>query len=214
MRILCFHGRGSNSKVPEIYHGAAALRYELGPDEHEYEFVEGTIPCKADAGIKNLISDKDQCFAYFEHSLPSVRAALQDLDDYISNNGPFHALLGFSEGAILAASFLANQKKEAPARFDIRCAIFICGSPGIDCGGEGRLLNSEIDSGIIKIPTAHIIGENDPLFESGLELSRICHRHTREIVDHKGGHEVPRGAVAISEMASCISRVFDKTISI
>jgi hypothetical protein len=34
----------------------------------------------------------------------SLRTALQDLSDYIANNGPFDAVLGFSEGACLAAS--------------------------------------------------------------------------------------------------------------
>jgi hypothetical protein len=110
---------------------------------------------------------------------------------------------------------MAQRAKEASSESvnDFRCAIFICATPqGLDNSGEGRLLSFEADNEVIKVPTAHIIGSKDPDFQSGVELSRICDHRTRQVFDHRAGHEVPRGTNLVSGMASVISKVFDRSM--
>ena len=151
--------------------------------------------------------------AYFERSIDSLRTALQDLDEYLLTNGPFDAILGFSQGASLAASYLAKQALEPcphPER-QFKCAIFICATNGLHAGGS-RILNAEDDGELIQLPTVHIIGSRDSVVQESLEVSRICDHRTRVVWDHQGGHEVPRGASLVAEMASCIRDTLEKAI--
>jgi predicted esterase len=137
--------------------------------------------------------------------------ALQDLRDFVDENGPFDAVLGFSQGASLAASFIAHygQGPLSGSSCDFKCAIFMCAINGVHIRGEGRFLNGVDDGEIIQIPTVHIIGSKDPYREESLGLTRICDHRTRVVLDHKGGHEVPRGNTAVSAMASCISKALE-----
>ncbi|KUJ10155.1 uncharacterized protein LY89DRAFT_538876, partial [Mollisia scopiformis] len=195
MRILCLHGAGTNSHIFELQ--TAAIRYQLRSENYEYEYVDGTIswPPHAETNLL-LASTQSECFAYFERNIDSLRTALQDLHDYIIHNGPFDAVLGFSQGASLAASYIAQRALDpAPdPNSEFKCAIFICGTYGLHSGGEGRILSVDEDGEIIQIPTVHIFGSKDPLVQESLDLSRICDQRSRVMLDHKGGHEVPRGA--------------------
>lgn len=160
-----------------------------------------------------LASPHDECFAYFEKNIDSLRTALQDLDEYITTNGPFDAILGFSQGASLAVSYLAKQALAPlshPER-QMKCAIFICATNGVHVAGS-RALNAEDDGEVIQIPTVHIVGSNDSVVEESLGVSRICDRRSRVVWDHKGGHEVPRRTSIVAEMASCIRETLDKAI--
>ena len=167
-------------------------------------------------GIEQLLesSPDNESLAYYDPNVESVRAALKDLRDYIISNGPFDAVLGFSQGASLAASFIAQQSLDLTrdARCDFKCAIFICGIKGVHTAGSGRILGVEEDGEIIQIPTVHIFGSGDSLVQESLDLSLICDHRTRVLFDHKGGHEVPRGAALVSEMAACISKALEKAI--
>ena len=167
-------------------------------------------------GIEQLrqSSTDIESLAYFDTNIDSIRAALQDLRDYVVCNGPFDAVLGFSQGASLAASFIAQQSLDITqnARHDFRCAVFICGTNGLHTAGNGRILGVEEDGEIIQIPTVHIFGSKDPLVQESLNLSKICDHRSRVMYDHKGGHEVPRKAALVSEMAACISKALEKSV--
>jgi hypothetical protein len=86
--------------------------------------------------------------------------------------------------------------------------------PGIYDDGHGRSMTSEIDGEIIKLPTAHIIGLNDPQAHKSVELSKTCDHRYRNIASLSHGHEIARGANEVSEMAFCISKVFGELPSI
>jgi predicted esterase len=140
-----------------------------------------------------------------------LQTALQDLRTFIDEFGPFDAVLGFSQGASLAASFIAHYGQDCASgsNSDFRCAIFICGINGLHSRGGGRVLNVVEDGEIIQIPTVHILGSKDPYMQESLGLTRICDHRTRVVLDHKGGHEGPRGNAVVSEMASCISKALE-----
>lgn len=120
--------------------------------------------------------------------------ALDDLDDWITDNGPFDGCLGFSQGAALAATLIIRHQNRQNPTF--RFAIFICAAIPHDeavlQAGENRLLHPAPDGQILKIPTAHIVGMKDPDLLSALELSQLCQERGRTIFDHGGGHDVPR----------------------
>ncbi|KAL8646919.1 MAG: hypothetical protein Q9226_006657 [Calogaya cf. arnoldii] len=50
----------------------------------------------------------------------------------------------------------------------------------------------ELDQVRISIPTAHILGTQDSVFESGLRMTAMCEGRVMKVFKHGGGHEIPR----------------------
>ena len=147
----------------------------------------------------------------------SVRSTLDDLDEYIATEGPFDAVMGFSQGASLAATYLA-QSANAKKADSFKCAVFICAGDPFDAAasdrGEVRFLSAAVDGQVIRIPTAIILGSKDPDVGKSLNLSKLCCVAGREVVDHGGGHEVPTGSQQITlKMVAAIQKVIDRALS-
>lgn len=149
--------------------------------------------------IESIFSPEEKFFAYYDpRDAASIQMALEDLGEYIASEGPFDAVLAFSMGAGLAASYISHQSKDPNAHFQsvFKCAVFISGGESYDYAaasrGEIRKLDASVDGEIIKIPTASIWGSNDTLWpNSGKHLVKMCERQTRTEYVHPGGHEVP-----------------------
>ena len=152
--------------------------------------------------------------------MESCRKALDDLDAYITEEGPFDAVLAFSQGAALAATFIIRKFNQDPKQQHInsvfKCAIFISGGiprdPAALLYDEMRSLDYPTDGEVIPVPTAHIWGSNDLLSPS--ELSRLCKSQGRTTFIHGGGHEVPgsRSKDAVTGTVHAIRRTIDKTV--
>ncbi|KAF3057127.1 putative Uncharacterized hydrolase C22A12.06c [Daldinia childiae] len=168
MRFLCLHGSGTNSQIFETQ--TAALRYELG-DRHTYEFVEGALLSIGAPELDGMISSKDEFFSYIDlDNKETFISILTDLDNYVSEEGPFDAVLAFSQGAMVAATYIVWKARQTPKQQPIaslfKCAIFFSAwnayDPDLFSQGILRPLTSLTDNGAIHIPTAHIWGLGDP----------------------------------------------------
>ncbi|EFE45127.1 EF-hand calcium-binding domain protein, putative [Trichophyton verrucosum HKI 0517] len=95
MRILALHGLGSSSSL---------LKEQLTPfskalgREYRFIFLDGGIPC--------------------ERGPVEMRQALNYLDNFIREHGPFDGVFGFSLGAALAITYMLDQQnKQASSPF-------------------------------------------------------------------------------------------------
>jgi pimeloyl-ACP methyl ester carboxylesterase len=125
--------------------------------------------------------------------------------------------MGFSHGSCLASTLLLHGALKGEA-MPVQCAVFL--SPGMALDwealergevrmfgggrvGEGMVFEGEVDErrmakgkGAIKIPTAHIWGQNDSCApRQGRLLSELCAEEVRETALHQGGHSVPGAGV-------------------
>lgn len=148
---------------------------------------------------------KDQYFAYYDptHSF-SILQAIDDLAAYVSAEGPFDGVMGFSQGAALAAMLLARELPAEPFRF----AIFLCaGLPFCEASlrhGVLRHLDPKVDKRMIRVPTAHIVRSKDDALQASLTMMDLCVTEGRGLLDHRAGHEVPVSPKEITEdMARC-----------
>jgi predicted esterase len=145
-----------------------------------------------------------------------------DLQDFLSENGPFNALIGFSEGAAVAASLLVHEARRtydfgnAPAW---NCAIFFSAGYLTDPNdmldsGVIRQMNAADDGTVIKIPTAHIWSEQDALVGFGEKLSKMCDNSTKEEFIHSLGHQVPGAKTedGLSETLRAIERTVERAL--
>ncbi|KAI4196042.1 MAG: hypothetical protein LQ348_002365 [Seirophora lacunosa] len=120
-----------------------------------------------------------------------------------SDAGPFDGLLGFSEGASVAANLLLDQERTSERPF--KCGVFFCGGPPFKPGNGGHYLADECGEAI-KIPTVHIFGARDLGNFTSLALKNLCSSENALAYEHSQGHEVPRAPAVTKRMATLIRK--------
>ena len=87
----------------------------------------------------------------------SMREALDAIYETMEREGPFDGILGYSEGATVAATLVLDEKRmweEDGRERMIKCAIFFCGWPPLRLDGQGLILSDDTEQ-VVDIPTTH-----------------------------------------------------------
>ncbi|KAL8828179.1 MAG: hypothetical protein Q9191_002743, partial [Dirinaria sp. TL-2023a] len=122
----------------------------------------------------------------------------------------FDGILGFSEGASVAASLLLRHAAQnLKSRF--KFAVFLCGTPPQRCQDRGVILADESPARIT-IPTAHIVGSRDPGYRASLALYNLCDRQSAEIYDHGRSHAIPWDPSTTRAMAREIRQAIQRSL--
>ena len=136
----------------------------------------------------------------------SVSVALEYLHNIMEDEGPFHGIIGVSEGACVAATLLVEDIQACKAKqtkSDFRCGLFYIGTPAWSADGMRAILPDE-DGQVIDIPTCHVMGVRD-VFKVGAELLRgICDEDRALIISDPGGHRIPQDAPTNEQIADWI----------
>ena len=182
-------------------HPVASLRYELGESEHEYEFVNGALLWPPARGIQDVFGEHTACYSYFDGSSPaSVLEAIRSLEDLVLIHGPFDGVIGFSQGAVLAATLLVVAHADAergPRKMPFRCAVFLCGGLPFDYSAlsEGvvrQIEPTEHQPPLIRTPVVNCWAANDTDYPGmGPPLAKLCIAEKNLEVIHSAGHGVP-----------------------
>lgn len=151
------------------------------------------------------------------------------MTEFVETNGPFDAVMGFSEGGIIAAMLLVEDARRSFAGF--KCGILFSAAPPLDPdvvgGGLLRCVDPDRDGILIQVPTAHIGGSNECLERLSLlspltrhwsttpallrdALVRLCDDNHRQVFLHSRGHDIP-GATSPKELSGVI-RAIERTI--
>ncbi|KAI9044724.1 uncharacterized protein KD926_011694 [Aspergillus affinis] len=125
MRFLCLHGQGTSSDVLKTQ--IASLRYHLdATDSHEFDFIDGAVLWPPARGIREVFGDEVESFSYFDESAASILGAVVDLAQYIDTHGPFDGVIGFSQGAVLAATLIiAQSQTQMPRRTESESVVTV-----------------------------------------------------------------------------------------
>lgn len=94
----------------------------------------------------------------------SADAALKFLLKIMDERGPFEGIIGYSEGATIAASLILFDQRRCMVRGTdpmFKYAIFFAGWPPIDPITHYMILSDETDE-VIEIPTCHISKSSKP----------------------------------------------------
>ncbi|XP_064323675.1 esterase OVCA2 [Phalacrocorax carbo] len=118
--------------------------------------------------------------AGLEESLSAVAAALAE-------HGPFDGLLGFSQGAALAAMVCALRARGDP-RFPVAFAILVAGFTS-RAPSHGHFYREPI-----ALPTLHVMGDTDTVIAAPLSRELAQHFVEPVVLTHPGGHFVPTAA--------------------
>jgi pimeloyl-ACP methyl ester carboxylesterase len=168
-----------------------------------------TLPC---LDIASIADPKARYWAYYDSSsIASGQSALEQLASYTDAEGPFDAVIGFSQGASLAAMHLLRHAQESPdAPPPFRCGIFlssiaVCDPAALMRHGTVRMLNGKLppQTPPIQVPTAHIWGVNDPSREDSQQLRQLCAPTASHAFIHGDGHIIP-GLAAKDDLTSMV----------
>jgi pimeloyl-ACP methyl ester carboxylesterase len=130
----------------------------------------------------------------------------------MQREGPFDAVMGFSQGAALAFSLLLHHAEKygpsAPPLF--KAAVFICAGAPYELSGKTTFSIPDGADYPVKIPTAHVVGKQDPLYPQGLRLRELCEPSKAEFYDHGSKHMIPFDATNNDAMVAVIERVIER----
>ena len=130
------------------------------------------------------------------------------LSETVEEEGPFDGVLGFSHGGTLAAGFLAHHAKQhpyGPAPF--RCAVFISSLPPFQIDDAEQLHFDDTVLGHINIPTLHVVGKSDFVYNHSLRLHGLCDAESASLVVHDKGHEIPGDRKFVAAMTKALGEL-------
>ncbi|PYH91927.1 hypothetical protein BO71DRAFT_384662 [Aspergillus ellipticus CBS 707.79] len=188
MRFLCLHGAGTSAEIFEIQSGG--ITYDLAKKGHTFKYANGYMEDAVEPQLKDIFPGP-----FYSH-YPRDRApgeklapAIKHVQQIIESDGPFDAVMGFSQGAAIAAAMIAQhaQTHQEPL---FKLAVFICAATPFDSTGN-EFLSAPAGEYPIQIPTTHIVGKQDPLYAYSMRLFRLCEPGKAQFYDHGSKHMVP-----------------------
>lgn len=111
---------------------------------------------------------------------------MQYLYDTLEKNPDIGGIIGYSEGASIAATFILDEQRrfeETGRERRIKCAMFITGWPPID-PRKGIVLADQ-DDDLIDVPTLHVVGANGmihPRTQTVSVYSRFCQGFMTDVI--------------------------------
>ncbi|KAK7214381.1 hypothetical protein V2G26_002384 [Clonostachys chloroleuca] len=217
MRFLCLHGKGMNA---EVLRSQMARICEFFTPDHEFTFVNGPVPREPMAGIALKTRQSDERYFGFTPDDPALCGQIIDsVSNFMASAKPFDGIIGFSEGACVAATIMIADEQLPQPVFRLKCGIFFCGLSPIDiqsCSdgkGEPRFLNYDEDGVMLRVPTAHIWStEGGEFANMGKDLVTISDEGLREESIHRLGHEIPgsRSDEGLEEAIRAIERTIER----
>lgn len=224
-RILCLHGGGTNARIFRAQ--CRVIRVHLA-DSFRLVFADAPFPSQAGPDVTPVYGDWGPFRAWLP--MPAMKeldvdkideciAAAMGADDRAGATGPWVGLLGFSQGARVAASLLLRQQRHnqsLPSSWAQKCggensspgyrfAVLLAGrGPLMDMGAEGDNMRPESD--LLQLPTIHVHGLRDPGIEMHRDLLRCCLDSSARLVEWDGDHRV---TITTKDVSAVVAEIQD-----
>lgn len=209
--ILCLHGGGTNQTIFQMQ----TIRIQRLLAE-EFEFVFTTAPFESGPG-PGMIPSFEGCGPYFRWTLQAeptevpeeTRTLLSRLakEQIMKDGRGFVGVLGFSQGAKLAAGLLLEEQLGKGMDWGEGLTF------GVICNGVSppmtTWLSQEEKDTDITIPTLHLIGESDPWKEESRRLrSAHCRIEQAALIECDVDHRLPVSLEDNEKVAVEIRRMY------
>lgn len=227
LKILCLHGFTSNGAV----HQYQLRRVTRSLPEFDFLFPDGphTVDIESQMDLSqsdnrkwsatvNAMSHSGHRAWYFARessddsetkgTFVGLETSLEVIGKLLTEEGPVHGILGFSQGAglagLLCALFQAGEKEHTlrrlmPANLQTPMASVLFS------GFKARFAqyDSVYEHGI-DVPTLHVIGDGDSLvrLERSQALIDLCSK--TKVLRHEGGHNIPKGDEEVAQIVQFV----------
>lgn len=163
--------------------------------------------------VRELYAPPYRCFYETNPSISQLLEAHDYLNEIVEEEGPFEGVLGFSQGAEVAASLLLYQAPDVRFKF----AVFISGTAPYDVSALAAgqdlkpvKMHADTHAARIGVPTAHVMGRGDAYREFSKVVLGLCDPRAVKVYDHNGAHVVPRGQEAMGDLTAALNWVVDR----
>ncbi|KAH8889984.1 alpha/beta-hydrolase [Thozetella sp. PMI_491] len=218
-RILALHGGGTNQRIFK----AQCRVVEASLRAHGFRLVYAEAPFPSVPGpdvlsvysrwglFKAWLRSPDVCAPSSEdiYAVEDAIATTVHADDLRGASGVWVAVMGFSQGAKIAASLLLRQQQQQQnltSQFRFRFGILFA--------GRGPLLNlsSELQTGEkctrLVIPTIHVHGRRDPGLADHRKMYELCcDPAAARLVTWDGDHRLPIKTKDVQKIVSAILEI-------
>ncbi|CAL0311866.1 unnamed protein product [Lupinus luteus] len=190
-RILCLHGFRTSGEILK----KSVLRWpEIVTEKLDLVFLDGKFRAQGKSDVEGIFDPP-----YYEWFQPkkdftvysNFEESVAYIEDYMLKNGPFDGLLGFSQGAMIAAA-LSGMQAQGVALGKVDKIKFLIIIAGGKFGGKKfgmPKLASKAFSKPIDCPSIHFIGERDSMKPESIALLEAFVDPT--VIYHPKGHIIP-----------------------
>jgi predicted esterase len=247
-RILCLHGGGTNARIFKIQ--CRVLERALNT-HFRLAYAQAPYESTPEPDVASVYADYAPFTRWLrwapEHPVVDDATARKDLeltiktamdeDDGAGATGPWVGLLGFSQGARVAASLLfKHQKRVEKLGVDEtgpawKFGVFLAGRPplvtldpdvftspmlsdpsAIDLSGRPDLMDEAGEEHLLCLPTIHVHGAYDPSIDLQRELmEQYCSDDSVRVLEWDGGHRIPFKSVDIEPLVELILEIAEET---
>ncbi|XP_014520012.1 esterase CG5412 isoform X1 [Vigna radiata var. radiata] len=191
-RILCLHGFRTSGEILK----QLVLRWpEPVIQKLELVFLDGQFPSLGRSDVEGIFDPPYYEWFQANEDFSEYRnfeECLAYIQDFMLKNGPFDGVLGFSQGAILAAA-LPGMQAQGVALGKVEKIKFLIVISGAKFGGNKfgmPKLASNAFSKPIDCLSLHFIGEKDFMKEESVALLEAFQNPV--VIHHPKGHTVPK----------------------
>jgi predicted esterase len=202
--ILCLHGGGTNSTIFKVQ----TIRLQRALSSHfNFVFLDGPFTCPPGPGVLPTFED---CGPFLRwNKSPSDPSLPEETKKLIANackETEFVGVLGFSQGAKLAAGLLLEQ--QIRKRRGFRFGVLLMGvSPPLVSG-----LTDEEKATRIKVPSVVVLGKEDPWREEGQKLyDEFWEVGKASLLELEIGHRLPNVEAENRMIVEEILRLYRET---
>ncbi|EKF33365.1 hypothetical protein MOQ_002764 [Trypanosoma cruzi marinkellei] len=216
VRVLCLHGKRQTGEIFE--HQLNKLcRFLSGVAE--LEFVDAPCVLTGDMLMGDAVATRSWC----EPENGGTRDSYAAGDDFVrrcmtSGGSPYDLLLGFSQGALLAARYVMLQKMNGEREYGPPVkAVIMAASP------DPRRVFPEFVASYLHhmphhdisrtgflgaVPSLHIVGEKDAIVDpaESCSFAEACRPHS-ELLFHAHAHSIPQLQSVLVSIKSFIERI-------
>ncbi|CCD27288.1 putative serine hydrolase NDAI_0K00970 [Naumovozyma dairenensis CBS 421] len=221
-KILMLHGLAQSGE----YFASKTRGFRTELEKQGYQLCYATAPNKYpapdfdinldDLDGTSLPSESNEILAWLQKNPSDDTYKLPDttisyLHDYIIANGPFHGIVGFSQGAGVAGYLLTdfngllhlNETEQPPLEFFMSFGGFRF-KPGC--------YQKQYDENPIKVPSLHVYGDLDTITEPEKvqSLLKSCTEGTATYLTHPGGHFVPNSRGFLKKVVTWLDSLNDQ----
>ncbi|KAL3426673.1 citrinin biosynthesis oxidoreductase [Phlyctema vagabunda] len=246
-RILCLHGGGTNSTIFRLQ--CRVLSHML-KSTFRLVYAQAPYPSRAGPDVLSVYKDYGPFRAWLrwdardaevdaKSAAAEIRKSLTDAmsdDDSLGATGEWVGLLGFSQGAKIAASLMFSQQilsdsldYNAPVWPNFRFAVLMAGRGPlvwllpelpmpIGMVDAAHLSTSPVErypenaENILRLPTIHVHGLQDPNIALHRELlDSYCDYRSTRLIEWDGNHRLPIKTKDVSRVVDQIMSVAKQT---
>jgi len=203
MQLLVLHGFRTNAEIAQVQL-APVLSFVCSQCVCEYVQAphkatgpaDPAIPAEFDLfewwGEWEEKSDHGYLEAWRGPCYDGLQESLAWLTKYITEHGPFDGIVGFSQGAAMAALVLAQQQALGVNNFKFGIMFSGVAMPCI----AGSIFKQ------IQIPTLHVYDQSEEFVSEMEGLHNACEVSSTQRIFHSEGHNIPKAADCCQQVVS------------